>query len=34
MQAPLSAVDNRSPITIESSGMAQVIGYGEETITI
>ena len=33
MQAPLSAVANRSPITIELSETAQVIGCGGETIT-
>jgi hypothetical protein len=33
MQTPLSVVANRSPITIESSETAQVIGYGGETIT-
>jgi hypothetical protein len=33
MQTPLSAVVNRSTITIESSETAQVIVCGEETIT-
>jgi hypothetical protein len=30
----MSVVPNRSPITIESSGVAQAIGSGEETITM
>ena len=33
MQAPLSAVANRSPIMIELSETAQVIVWGGETMT-
>ena len=33
MWTPLSAVANRSPITIELSGIAQVIVCGGEAIT-
>jgi hypothetical protein len=33
MQTPLSVVANRSPITNDTSGMAQVIVCGGETIT-
>jgi hypothetical protein len=33
MQAPLSAVASRSPITIDTSGIAQVIVCGGEAIT-